>query len=69
MVDLAIHDLLGRDVERRADDHALLYRVDSSRWEGIADSFDPVVTRRYLNLFDTIWNASEPAPEFRQVPV
>ncbi len=52
-----------------ADDHALLYRVDASRWEGIADSYEPVVTRRYLTLFDTIWNASEPAPEFCQVPV
>lgn len=52
-----------------ADDHALLYRIDSDRWEGIADSYDPVVTRRYLALFDTIWNLSEPGPEFREVRV
>jgi hypothetical protein len=52
-----------------ADDHALLYRIDSARWEGIADSYDPVVTRRYLALFDTIWNLSEPGPEFREVRV
>ncbi|MBM4197644.1 MAG: hypothetical protein FJ197_11240 [Gammaproteobacteria bacterium] len=52
-----------------ADDNALLYRVDCSRWEGIADYNDPIVTRRYLDFFDTIWNASEPAPEFNQVPV
>lgn len=50
-----------------ADDNALLYRVDGSRWEGIADSHDPVVTRRYLDFFDAIWNVSEPGPEFRQL--
>lgn len=50
-----------------ADDCALLYRIDSSRWEGIADSHDPAVTRRYLDLFDTIWNLSEPGPEFREL--
>lgn len=52
-----------------ADDHALLYRVDAARWEGIADSYDPVVTRRYLEFFDTIWNVSEQGAEFRQVKV
>lgn len=52
-----------------ADDNALLYRVDAARWEGIADSYDPVVTRRYLDFFDSIWNVSEPGPEFRQVKV
>lgn len=52
-----------------ADDNALLYRVDAARWEGIADSYDPVVTRRYLELFDSIWNVSEPGPEFREVRV
>jgi hypothetical protein len=52
-----------------ADQNALLYRVDAARWEGIADSDDPVVTRRYLELFDTIWNISEPGPEFRQVRI
>lgn len=50
-----------------ADDHALVYRVDAARWEGIADSYDPVVTRRYLEFFDNIWNVSEPGPEFREV--
>lgn len=52
-----------------ADDNALLYRIDAARWEGIADSYDPVVTRRYLDFFDTIWNVSEPGPEFREVHV
>jgi hypothetical protein len=52
-----------------ADNNALLYRVDSARWEGIADSYDPVITRRYLDLFDTIWNISEVGTEFREVRV
>jgi hypothetical protein len=52
-----------------ADDNALLYRVDAARWEGIADSDDPVVTRRYLDFFDNIWKVSEQGPEFRQVRV
>lgn len=52
-----------------ADDSALLYRVDAARWEGIADSYDPVVTRRYLDFFDTIWNISEPGQEYREVRV
>lgn len=63
-------DYLGhREALLIADDNALLYRVDAARWEGIADSDDPVVTRRYLDFFDTIWNISEPGPEFRQLRV
>jgi len=49
-----------------ADDTALVYRVDGAKWEGIADSHDPAVTRRYLELFDSIWNVSEQGQEFRQ---
>lgn len=50
-----------------ADDNALLYRVDSSRWEGLAATGDPVVTRRYLDLFEEIWNLSDPGAEFREI--
>ena len=50
-----------------ADDSALLYRIDPSRWEGLAASHDPGITRKYLEIFDTIWNASEPGAEFREV--
>lgn len=63
-------DFLGhREALLIADDSALLYRIDSSRWEGMADSHDPAVTRRYLDLFDSMWNLSEPGPEFREVRV
>jgi hypothetical protein len=52
-----------------ADDQALLYRVDHARWEGIADTYEPAVARRYLTLFEEIWNASETARELRQLRV
>lgn len=52
-----------------ADDTALLYRVDHARWEGIADTYEPAVARRYLTLFEEIWNASETARELRQLRV
>jgi hypothetical protein len=52
-----------------ADDLALLYRVNHTRWEGIADTYEPAVTRRYLALFDEIWAASETSRELRQLRV
>ncbi|MCL4720852.1 MAG: hypothetical protein KJ041_02645 [Gammaproteobacteria bacterium] len=52
-----------------ADDIALLYRVHHTRWEGIADTYEPVVTRRYLTVFEEIWAASETARELRQLRV
>lgn len=47
-----------------ADDHGLVYRVDRTRWEGIAEANDPGVTRRYRELFETIWRLSDPGTEF-----
>lgn len=52
-----------------ADDTALLYRINHARWEGIADTYEPAVARRYLALFDEIWAASETARELRQLRV
>jgi hypothetical protein len=52
-----------------ADDIALLYRVEASKWEGIADTYEPAVARRYLELFDNIWNASEIEQEIRELRV
>ena len=52
-----------------SDEHALLYRVDADRWEGIADSYEPAVARRYLGLFDEIWNASVVEQELRELRV
>jgi hypothetical protein len=52
-----------------ADDIALLYRVNNRRWEGIADTHEPAVARRYLTLFEEIWAASETSRELRQLRV
>jgi hypothetical protein len=51
------------------DDMALVFRADADRWEGIADTHEPTIARRYLNTFDQIWAASIPAHEFRQLHV
>jgi len=52
-----------------ADENALVFRADADRWDGIADTNEPGVARRYLNLFDEIWAHSIPAHEFRQLHV
>ncbi|MDH4124998.1 MAG: hypothetical protein OEW64_08545 [Gammaproteobacteria bacterium] len=52
-----------------ADDTALVYRLQASRWEGIVDTFEPPVARLYSKMFDEIWLASEVAVEFRQIGV
>jgi hypothetical protein len=52
-----------------ADKHALMYRVDARRWEGIADTNEPAVARRYLALFDEIWDASRVQQELRELRV
>ncbi len=52
-----------------ADETAIIYRVDSSKWEGIADTHEPAVARRYLGLFDEVWNASRVETEVRELRV
>lgn len=52
-----------------ADKHALMYRVDARRWEGIADTYEPAVAARYLSLFDEIWDASQIQQELRELRV
>lgn len=52
-----------------ADDIALLYRVEGRKWEGIADTYEPAVAKRYLVQFDEIWNASEIEQELRELRV
>ncbi len=50
-----------------ADDRALLYRLQASRWEGIAEMVDQAVVRKYLGYFDEVWRASEPESGLRQM--
>ena len=52
-----------------ADKHALMYRAEARRWEGVADTYEPAVARRYLGLFDEIWNASQIQQELRELRV
>jgi len=52
-----------------ADESAIVFRADADRWEGIADTAEPAIAKRYLNLFDEIWAVSKQATEFRQLRV
>ena len=52
-----------------ADERALVYRLQASRWEGIADTHEPAVAKLYSKMFDEIWLASEVATEFRQLGI
>jgi len=48
-----------------ADDRALVYRVQASRWDGIAELNDPLIARKYLAYFDEVWHPSESDLEYR----
>ena len=51
------------------DEQALIYRVDAKKWEGIADTNEPAVARRYLGMFNEIWQASKAEAEIRELRV
>jgi hypothetical protein len=50
-----------------ADDHAIVYRANADRWEGMSDTHSPAVARKYLEQFDQLWNASEVESQLRQL--
>jgi len=52
-----------------ADETSLVYRLQASRWEGIADTHEPAVAKLYGKMFDEIWLASEVEVEFRQLGI
>jgi hypothetical protein len=52
-----------------ADDTALVYRLQASRWEGIVDTYEPSISKHYGSMFDDIWQASEVVVEFRQLGI
>jgi hypothetical protein len=52
-----------------ADEMALVYRSEASRWEGIVDTYAPSVAKRYRTIFDEIWQASVVEIEFRQLGI
>ncbi len=41
-----------------ADDRAIVYRLRSDTWDGVADINNPQAARTYLQEFDQVWNAS-----------
>jgi hypothetical protein len=41
-----------------ADDRAIVYRMRSDTWDGVADINNPAAARLYLQEFDQVWNAS-----------
>lgn len=45
--------------------NALVYRIDSCRWEGMADTDEPAVAQKYLEEFDELWNACAIEPTLR----
>ncbi len=50
-----------------ADDKALVYRLQTDRWDGISDMNDPAVVRRYLNFFEEVWSMSMQESQMRQM--
>jgi hypothetical protein len=52
-----------------ADDKAIVYRQQASRWEGMVDYDDVAVVRRYLAYFDEAWAGSLVQPELRATAV
>jgi hypothetical protein len=52
-----------------ADETALVYRLQASGWDGIADTHEPAVAKLYSKMFDEIWLASEVEMEFRQLGI
>jgi hypothetical protein len=52
-----------------ADEHALVYRLQASRWEGIVDTYEPAVSKLYRKMFDEVWLDSEVEIEFRQLGI
>jgi hypothetical protein len=43
-----------------ADDRAVVFRMRTDAWEGIADLDNPAVAHLHLTQFETLWNQSLP---------
>ena len=48
-----------------ADSRAIVYRLRSDSWDGIADIDNPPVARLYLHEFDQLWDACAPEHNLR----
>ena len=49
-----------------ADETAVVYRARADSWEGMADTYEPGVARKYLAVFEQLWQASRPDAEPRR---
>jgi hypothetical protein len=52
-----------------ADDKAIAYRQQASRWDGIVEFNDIAVVRKYLAYFDEVWAGSLIQPELRATAI
>ena len=50
-----------------ADETAIVYRARGDHWDGMSDTYEPAVARKYLDMFDELWHACEVEPELRQL--
>ena len=48
-----------------ADDRAVVFRMRTDAWDGIADLNNHKVAKLYLTEFDAVWNACAPERELR----
>ena len=52
-----------------ADDRAIAYRQQASRWDGIVEFNDQAIVRRHLAYFDEVWAVSLIQPELRATAI
>jgi hypothetical protein len=52
-----------------ADDKAIAYRQQSSRWDGIVEFNDTSVVKRYLAYYDEVWACSLIQPQLRATAI
>jgi len=52
-----------------ADDRAIAYRQQASRWDGIVEFDDQSVVRRHLAYFDEVWAVSLIQPELKATAI
>jgi hypothetical protein len=50
-----------------ADQAAVMYRANATRFEGIADTHSPSIALHYLEFFETAWDRSTGSAELRQL--
>jgi hypothetical protein len=49
-----------------SDDLAIVYRARADSWDGMSDTYEPAVARKYLDIFDELWQACEVETDLHQ---